>query len=170
MIISRPLSGFLPLSGGTLTGPLFLNGAKVFGRQTEVSGQNVADVALGGAAATIVSLALGNVNVGDRIYGAGYAAMQSGVALGNMALLFDKTAGTATIQSAGQSIAFPNPLPQEEDDSQGIGTVVGHNVAAAFEVTVAGTLTIALRGISNGGVGSKVVAGNGRAVVVVYRG
>jgi hypothetical protein len=154
--------GFLPLSGGGLTGGVTINGLPVYGRRAEVAGANAGIVTPTASMQTVVSLNLGNVSAGDRIRFYGWLTMSKGVTGGETRLQFVKVAGAAAITWAQQALT-----PKNGDELQGASTGCRFEVVGYAEVTGAGACTVEFQALSAGSNGT-INVGDGFATAEVW--
>lgn len=154
--------GFLPLSGGALTGALTINGKPVKALKAEVAGNNAGLVTVTNAGVAIVGLNIGAVAVGDRVEIWANVAGTKGATAGSTILEIVDNGSTAVFnqQSSGQT-------PQNQEQSTPIAANAFLTLVVALEVTGAGNLNLNMSGISNGS-NLSVPAANGRAVAKVY--
>lgn len=129
----------------------------------DASAANAGLVTLVAGNTTIVTVDLGTVVVGDRIYCDGTAQLDKGVTAGISQMFVAQSTGTAVLVSYGGQATSTETFFQQASES------LIRQVGAIFRVTTGGTLTMRLAGLSNGS-NATVQAGAGGIYGVVFRG
>lgn len=132
-------------------------------RIDEQAAQNAGAVTVTGAATDIVSLPSMTVSAGDRIWVVGKVEMSKGATGGLSTIYALPSAGTATIVEGVDGLGF------RESQNHPAASTNDWSIGSLWAVTVGGTLTLTLRGTSNGSDGT-VAVGAGELRALVLRG
>lgn len=123
-------------------------------QRTEGSAQNAGSVTVTAAKTQIVTLSLGTVNLGDRIFIGFMTLITKGATAGYTRMIIDKSAGTATYQLYNDRTSDASvDLRQEISSSNWM------NMFVPMKITATGTLTLQVSGQSFGSDSTVVVGG-----------